>query len=122
MIRVAALAIVLSLSAAPAMGVACGVLCSGNASSAVHHPGCHDGQSGRAGARIAGVHHCDHLTPANLFLLRASQSRPTMQAAAAEPGLLRVSLEQPFAVDGGSLLRPTGGGVVLHSRSPILRI
>lgn len=123
MVRAVGLAIVLSLSGAPAVGVVCGFLCSQNASSTADHSGCRDDQSGSPGARIARVHDCDHLTPVNPFLLRASQSAPTLQVTTADvSGVLRASSEHSFALSGDWLPPLSGEEVVLHSRSPILRI
>jgi hypothetical protein len=122
MVRAAVLAIVVSFSGPPAVGVVCGFLCGQDVGATARHSGCQDERSDSTGARITGMHACDHLTAVHPFVMQASQSVPAVQIATVNlPAVLGSSSEHsPLLGDRPD--PPGGGGVVLHSRSPILRI
>jgi len=122
MVRAVVFAIVLSLSGPSAVGAVCGLFCQQHAGSTAHHSHGQDEPSGSMGARIAPAHGCDHLTAVTPFLVQPSPKVPTLQI-----GTAFVPLAGTFSSERSSVLTdwlppPGGGGVVLHSRTPILRI
>ena len=122
MARAAVFAIVLNLSGPSAAGVVCGLFCQQHAGSTAHHSHGQDEPSGSTSARMTAAHACDHLTAVTPFLVQPSPNVPTLQVAADF-----VPLVVSFSSEGSSVLTdglppPGGGGVVLHSRTPILRI
>lgn len=59
MIRAAVVAIVISLSGAPVVGIMCGMRCEA-AAQTHHHAGCHDPLADASATAITGVHDCNH--------------------------------------------------------------
>ena len=122
MVRVAVFAIVLSLAGAPAVGVVCGLLCEGDGTAAAQHAGCQGKTSGNSFERLTAAHACDHLTAVAPFVLQASQDVSNVQIATTTVPVVLGSGSGHFSPLGAWLAPPGSGGVVLHSRSPILRI
>jgi hypothetical protein len=122
MIRAAVFAIVLSMSGPHAVGVVCGLWCEHHAGTAAQHAGCEGKQSDSSGARLDGVHACDHLTALTPFVLQASPGKPTLQGVTA-PVLPVFSFVSARASDLTAARPPPGGGRTdRYSRIDILRI
>ena len=122
MVRAAVFAIVLSLSGPSAVGAVCGLFCQQHAGSTAHHSHGQDERSGSTNARIMPAHACDHLTAVTPFLVQPSPSAPTLQVATDFVPLVVSFSSERSSVLTDWLPPPGGGGVVLHSRTPILRI
>jgi len=122
MVRAAVFAIVLSLSGPSTVGVVCGLFCQQHAGSTAHHSHGQDEPSGSTGARMTKAHACDHLAAATPFLLQPSPNVPTPQVATDFVPPVVSFFSERSSVLTDWLPPPGGGGVVLHSRTPILRI
>jgi hypothetical protein len=122
MVRTAVFAIVLSLSGPSAANVVCGLFCQQHTGSTAHHSHGQDEPSGSTSVRMTPAHACDHLTAVTPFLLQPLPNGPTLQVeAGVVPGVVSFASERSSDLINW-LAPPGGGGAVLHSRSPILRI
>ena len=82
MVRAAVLALVLSLSGAPVVGVVCSLQCESTAHQDPH-AGCHRAMADASGAALNGVHDCEHDAAAAPFVVTTEKNTPSAEHALA---------------------------------------
>ena len=119
MVRLAALAIVLSLSGLPLVGgVLCGFVC---APVAAQQTGCHDHGANQGAAAVSSAHACDHGAAATPAVLQPAPAGVSVQTAGPIPPASAILLT------AGSVRQtwepsPNARVVVLPPQTSVLRI